>query len=153
MAAVTDALEFLAVLLWAMKYCTWGVVWGKCQYHGCWCGGSLCHQVINSHGIDYEKWAGAFLKFETGFQLPVPLKCAYMNTWISMSAVRERLWDFNHLLPTAMWRIYKIGYIDGLVQDCSFSIANAQEILQSFTKPLIYLYFFKMISTCKELKG
>ena len=28
--------------------------------------------------------------------------------------------------------------IDGLVQDCSNSIANALELLQSYTKPLIY---------------
>ena len=28
--------------------------------------------------------------------------------------------------------------IDGLVQDCSISIANALEIMQSCTKPLIY---------------
>ena len=28
--------------------------------------------------------------------------------------------------------------IDGLVQDCCISIANAREILQSYTKPLIY---------------
>ena len=28
--------------------------------------------------------------------------------------------------------------INGLVQDCSISIANAQEILQSCTKPSIY---------------
>ena len=30
-------------------------------------------------------------------------------------------------------------YVDGLVQDCSISIANALEILQSFTKPSIYM--------------
>ena len=29
-------------------------------------------------------------------------------------------------------------YIDGLVQDCSNSIANALELLQSCTKPYIY---------------
>ena len=29
-------------------------------------------------------------------------------------------------------------YINGLVQDCSISIANAMEILQSYTKPLIF---------------
>ena len=28
--------------------------------------------------------------------------------------------------------------IDGLVQDCSNSIANALELLQSYTKPSIY---------------
>ena len=30
-------------------------------------------------------------------------------------------------------------YIDGLVQDCSNSIANALELLESCTKPSIYL--------------
>ena len=32
---------------------------------------------------------------------------------------------------------YNVSYIDGLVQDCSISIANALEILQSCTKPSI----------------
>ena len=32
------------------------------------------------------------------------------------------------------------GYFDGLVQDCSISIANAMEILQSYTKPSMYGY-------------
>ena len=31
-----------------------------------------------------------------------------------------------------------IPHIDGLVQDCSNSIANALELLQSCTKPSIY---------------
>ena len=29
-------------------------------------------------------------------------------------------------------------YIDGLEQDCSNSIANALDVLQSYTKPSIY---------------
>ena len=33
----------------------------------------------------------------------------------------------------------KIIYIDGLVQDCSNSIANALELLQSCIKPYIYM--------------
>ena len=32
-----------------------------------------------------------------------------------------------------------MSHIEGLVQDCSISIANAMEILQSCTKPSIYL--------------
>ena len=32
-------------------------------------------------------------------------------------------------------------YIDGLVQDCSISIANALEILQSCPKPSIYPHY------------
>ena len=35
--------------------------------------------------------------------------------------------------------IYMIEYIDGLAQDCSNSIANAMELLQSCIKPLICL--------------
>ena len=31
-----------------------------------------------------------------------------------------------------------IAHIDGLVQDCSNSIANAQELLQSWTKPSLW---------------
>ena len=34
-------------------------------------------------------------------------------------------------------RMHSKMYIDGLVQDCSISIANALEILQSCTKPSI----------------
>ena len=32
----------------------------------------------------------------------------------------------------------QIQYIDGLVQDCSYPIANALELLQSCTKPSTY---------------
>ena len=39
---------------------------------------------------------------------------------------------------TALVANMVIKYIDGLVQDCSNSIANALELLQSCTKPLIY---------------
>ena len=36
-------------------------------------------------------------------------------------------------------------HIEGLAQDCSNSIANAQELLQSCTKPLIYKMYFSVI--------
>ena len=36
-------------------------------------------------------------------------------------------------------RLYDNDHIDGLVQDCSNSIANALELLQSGTKPSIYI--------------
>ena len=35
------------------------------------------------------------------------------------------------------YAVFCYGYIDGLVQDCSNSIANALELLQSCTKPLV----------------
>ena len=39
-----------------------------------------------------------------------------------------------------------LGYIDGLVQDCSNSTANALELLQSYTKPSIYVYLALNVS-------
>ena len=32
-------------------------------------------------------------------------------------------------------RQFSLGHFEGLVQDCRISIANAMEILQSYTKP------------------
>ena len=45
--------------------------------------------------------------------------------------------DLEHksLFSTAR---YRLSYIDGLVQDCNISIANALEMLQSCTKPSTY---------------
>ena len=55
-------------------------------------------------------------------------------------------WSKNHI---GIWKFYwaELEYIwelsqyntDGLVQDCSISTANTMEILQSCTKPLIYI--------------
>ena len=46
----------------------------------------------------------------------------------------------NYSLPTFFrnFTFFNIDYIDGLVQNCSFSIANALEILHSCTKPSIF---------------
>ena len=38
--------------------------------------------------------------------------------------------------------VYLIGHIDGLVQDCNNSIADALELLQSCTKPYIYIIWW-----------
>ena len=43
-----------------------------------------------------------------------------------------------------VWYICIYTYLDGFVQDCSNSIANALELLQSYTKPSIYLYGLKL---------
>ena len=44
-----------------------------------------------------------------------------------------------------MWHVVSAQHIDALVQDCSISIANALEILQSCTKP--------SISHCPVVRG
>ena len=41
-------------------------------------------------------------------------------------------------------------HIDGLVQDCSNSIPNALESLQSCTKPLIYDILFSPHQSCHD---
>ena len=47
------------------------------------------------------------------------------------------------------------AYIDGLVQDCSNSIANALELLQSCTKPSIYALvswvIFVQVMACNKV--
>ena len=42
--------------------------------------------------------------------------------------------------PTTITNSPEINYIDGLVQDCSNSSALAMELLQSCTKPSMYLF-------------
>ena len=41
------------------------------------------------------------------------------------------------MIKLDMALVSDIRYIDGLVQECSSLIANALEILQSYTKPVI----------------
>ena len=51
-------------------------------------------------------------------------------------------------------RLQGIFHIDGLVQDCSISSALAMEILQSCTKPLIYLFqYFDLIFNSLKPRG
>ena len=45
----------------------------------------------------------------------------------------------THISAIAIVLCALLCYIDGLVQDCSNSIANALELLQSGTKPSILL--------------
>ena len=44
---------------------------------------------------------------------------------------------------TGYWWDYWYMYIDGLVQDCSNSIALPMELLKSYTKPSIYYKIFR----------
>ena len=47
-------------------------------------------------------------------------------------------WMGDKALTEPVDAIVYLVYIDGLAQDCSISIANALEMLQSCTKPSIY---------------
>ena len=44
----------------------------------------------------------------------------------------------HHMLSLARNELTDQSYFDGLVQDCSISIADALQIMQSCTKPLVY---------------
>ena len=73
------------------------------------------------------------------------------NAVINMAVTRHHfatLFGYCTFIPTInaknktnnKWDIENtIAYVDGSVQDCSISIANALEILQSCTKPSMYL--------------
>ena len=51
--------------------------------------------------------------------------------------VMARRWTGDKPLPEPVLTQFTNAYIDGLLQDCSNSIANAMELLQSCTKPSI----------------
>ena len=38
---------------WVFQTIMQNILGKLAQYHGCWCPGDLCHQVISSHGIDF----------------------------------------------------------------------------------------------------
>ena len=60
----------------------------------------------------------------------------YLNQcWLITNKVS---WYCGRIVVLFGRRYVLIVYIDGLVQDCSISIANTMEILQSRTKPSIY---------------
>ena len=52
----------------------------------------------------------------------------------------SRAWHIRKfsLARLSKFAFFSTDYIDGLVQDCSISIANTLEILQSYTKPTIH---------------
>ena len=66
-----------------------------------------------------------------------PIMQSFDVSYISLNKLLNKqsvelpmIWD----AMTFMWHLCN-EYIDGLVQDCSNSIANALELLQSCTKP------------------
>ena len=60
----------------------------------------------------------------------------------SLHNVKHYTWKVRWMLISVPWHDYILAYIDGLAQNCSNSIANALELLQSFAKPSIW---------CKEI--
>ena len=61
----------------------------------------------------------------------------YDIKYVMYTSVGPRIGTIIHKLPPYVIYIY---HIDGLVQDCSNSIANALELLQSCAKASICLY-------------
>ena len=49
-------LKHLTIMILWFEY-----LWELGQYHGCWCPGYLCGQVIGSHGIGYVEYTGSWL--------------------------------------------------------------------------------------------
>ena len=76
----------------------------------------------------------------TGNTTVTKTKCSYVCiAWCFHSSISGFNISWNtHLLDFRNFAFFNTDYIDGLVQDCSISIANALEILKSYTKPSIY---------------
>ena len=64
-----------------------GSLWRQCndiweklgQYHVCWCPGSLCHQFIGNHVIDYA-WQTGPCNPQKRFQVPVLSYCEKIDS-------------------------------------------------------------------------
>ena len=56
-----------------------------------------------------------------------------LSHWKVLLAKALASWVMNGVSVMRVWE--KIDHVDGLVQDCSNSSANALELLQSYTKP------------------
>ena len=76
--------------------------------------------------------------------------CHYDNLWCHQSyQTDDLLFSVNmHLCYIRVFYIYIHIQINGLVQECSNSIANAMELLQSGTKPSIYYiqFYFHLLN-------
>ena len=60
----------------------------------------------------------------------------------------DRDGSWNYSIYSSRFFVYLLwNHFDGLVQDCSNSIANAVELLQSCTKPLISLFLYQVTAT------
>ena len=67
-----------------------------------------------------------------------PVQASYHVFWIK-TFLLTMCWSRIHDGMLVLWdTVHCQDYIDGLVQDCSNSIANALELLQSCTKPSTY---------------
>ena len=66
------------------------------------------------------------------------LRCCDSNWWLNARLQNNGL----DLLPNHGNLLY---HIDGLMQDCSISIANTLEIVQSFTNPSIFAFSSRII--------
>ena len=75
-----------------------------------------------------------------------------LHNWLSAVCIQKANTDID---MTEAWcqsgtRDLLLYYIDGSVQDCSISIANAMEIMQSRIKPFIYISLhFYVIHYCR----
>ena len=94
----------------------------------------ICNEfLINCNAL----WVAWPIGISTVFQKPLTVSCTALAAGI-WETVKESI--FNQGSKSRGRRWYNQPYNDGLVQDCSNSIANALELLQSCTKPSIWYH-------------
>ena len=106
------------------------------QWHHCWWPSDVKSHDISSHGIDL-----ALLEYSAFSTTRAE------NKYYEVKFYSKGTWSVIHIisldkLPAINWLFMCVNAqkenIYGLMQDCSISIANAMEILQSCTKPSIW---------------
>ena len=98
---------------------------------------SFCDDVTGDEDSPHK---GSVIWYSTSIATKVDIMTTCTFLWLSEI---DHSFTFLHVVENQliMIRIKSIQHdIDGLVQDCSISIANTLELLQSCTKPSIYNY-------------
>ena len=122
------------------------------EVHRLWQSYCVCCQLMASH--PRASWLYAMLSvYGNSYTMQVAISSPSQAVRLVNSL---QLWETFMYFWTGLqccillWFLY--DYLDGLVQDCSISSANALEILQSCTEPSILCWYCNPCQSCQNTR-
>ena len=133
---------------WHQGICCPTVVWFVVLLLGHWCHHCLVNPIWHIRQNDRLSADNIFIFFpENSYTcILIQISLEFFSNWSICQKLN--IGSGNCLAPIRcqwwlnQWWLCSLMHVDGLVQDCSISIANAQEILRSCTKPSLYIYIY-----------
>ena len=122
-------------LYFRKSFCVIDVKWNGCKSIGSW---ADCVTLTIDHWLHLRPWPRIFSSSKnTSVPLSICLSVRLRPsvTPFSLCSCHHIIMKFSWVINIDWWTGSWMDQIDGLVQDCSNSIANALELLQSCTKP------------------